>query len=316
MPAFPNAVLPKPKDWNEFEDICLSASKLRWGNPNFNRFGRQGQKQNGVDIYGYDMFGRLVGVQCKNTLGVLTENLVESEISNAENFHQLLSELNIATSASSDVNLQRHVMELSKQRVANGKFGVTILFWSDIEQELSKSRNELERFYPQFFNSSVSSVAPIDSPRDKDIARVRELLEYIDVESTVYYLEMAPKYVAMKFIEHEEPIQRVISSPVFMLYDKELESKLYGWLQKWFEITSQIRFAPYNYLEHQDVLSFIMPMDFCRTPEENKIYERLEEMRQEFLSLQHAFCEYIHQKYPEIDLMKTSEKARRFHSSI
>jgi len=316
MPAFPNAVLPKPKDWNEFEDICLSASKLRWGNPNFTRFGRQGQQQNGVDIYGYDIFGRLIGLQCKNTLGALTEKIVESEVCNAEAFSQPLLELNIATSASSDVNLQRYVMELSRQRVANGKFGVAILFWSDIEQELSKSRNELERFYPQFFNRSVSSVAPIDSPRDRDIARVRELLEYIDVESTVYYLEMAPKYVAMKFIEHEEPIQRVTSSPVFMLYDKELEVKLYSWLQKWFEMTRQIRFAPYNYLDHQDMLSFIMPMDFCRTPEENEIYERLQAMRQDFLSLQHTFCEFIHQKYPEIDLKKTSEKARRFHSSI
>ncbi|GGW73883.1 hypothetical protein [Alishewanella tabrizica] len=316
MPAFPNAVLPKPKDWNEFEEICLSAAKSRWGNPNFTRFGRQGQQQNGVDICGYDIYGRLIGVQCKNTLGTLTEKIVEDEISNAESFTPTLLELNIATSASSDVNLQRHVMELSKQRVASGKFGVAILFWSDIEQDLSKNRNELARFYPQFFNNSASSTAPTDSLRDRDINRVQELLEYIDVESTGYYLEMAPKYVAMKFIEHEEPIQRVISSPVFMLYDKELEEKLYSWLQKWFEMTGQIRFAPYNYMDHRDELSFIMPMDFFRTPEENQIYERLQVMRQEFLSLQNAFCHFIHEKYPEIDLKKTSLKARRFHSDI
>lgn len=316
MPTFPNVVLPKPKDWNEFEEICLSAAKSRWENPNFTRFGRQGQKQNGVDIFGHDIYGRPIGIQCKNTLGSLTADIVEEEIRKAESFEPPLLELNIATSASSDVNLQRYVMELSKQRVANGKFGVAIFFWSDIEQDLSKNRKELERFYPQFFLESETSATPTYLLRDRDIDRVQELLEHIDVESIDYYLDMAPKYVAIKFLEHEEPIQRIISSPIFMLYDKELEEKLYNWLQKWFEITGQIRFAPYDYIANRDELSFIMSLDLCRTPEENEMYERLKVMRQKFLSLQNTFCQFIHEKYPEIDLKKTSLKARQFYSNM
>ncbi|MDC4380410.1 hypothetical protein OHV39_07570, partial [Acinetobacter baumannii] len=62
MPTAANLELPRPKDWNEFEDICLSISKIKWSNPNFSRFGRIGQKQDGVDIYGDGQLGQLIGV--------------------------------------------------------------------------------------------------------------------------------------------------------------------------------------------------------------------------------------------------------------
>lgn len=224
MPTISSAVLPKPKDWNEFEDICLSSSKLRWVNPNFTRFGRASQKQDGVDIYGNDNLGHLIGVQCKNTLNALTESIIDSEVLKAESFASPLFVLYIATSVSPDVYLQKYVMELSRQRVASGKFGVGILFWSDIEQDLSKDPNEVARFYPQFFKHQVANNAiPVISERDKDISRLHELLQYIDIESTNYYLEMAPQSINMKFLEHVDAYQQVISSPLFILYDKELE---------------------------------------------------------------------------------------------
>lgn len=59
MPTIANSRLPKPSGWDEFEDICLSSFKLRWGSPNLARHGRQGQEQNGVDIYGQDNLQRL-----------------------------------------------------------------------------------------------------------------------------------------------------------------------------------------------------------------------------------------------------------------
>ena len=46
--------MPAPKSWDEFEDISLSAAKLRWNSTDFFRHGRLGQKQDGVDIWGHD----------------------------------------------------------------------------------------------------------------------------------------------------------------------------------------------------------------------------------------------------------------------
>ncbi len=58
----------------------------------------RGQKQDGVDIWGYDG-KRHIGVQCKNTTGELGLAVVETEIANAEKFMPKLDHLYIVTTA-------------------------------------------------------------------------------------------------------------------------------------------------------------------------------------------------------------------------
>jgi hypothetical protein len=57
LPTSANANIPPSKYWDEFEDIVLSAAKLRWSSTEFYRQGRQEQRQRGVDIYGDDAKG-------------------------------------------------------------------------------------------------------------------------------------------------------------------------------------------------------------------------------------------------------------------
>jgi hypothetical protein len=52
MPTLGTALLPAPSDWNEFEDICADLFGREWGDPNVTRYARQGERQDGVDIYG------------------------------------------------------------------------------------------------------------------------------------------------------------------------------------------------------------------------------------------------------------------------
>ena len=42
--------IPKLADWNDFEDLCCQIWKNIWDDSNVQRFGRSGQRQNGVDI--------------------------------------------------------------------------------------------------------------------------------------------------------------------------------------------------------------------------------------------------------------------------
>src|SRR5436305_13688748 len=65
MPTPATSNLPIPKDWNEFEEICADLFSKEWGDRNATRNGRQGQRHNGVDIYGSPSTGGLAGVQCK-----------------------------------------------------------------------------------------------------------------------------------------------------------------------------------------------------------------------------------------------------------
>lgn len=149
MPTIASSVVPPPKSWDEFEELTLSASKLRWDSTDFFRNGRQGQKQEGVDIWGHDV-QRLVGVQCKNTIDGVSLGVVEKEIVNAEAFEPKLEHLYIATTADRDAPLQKAVRTLSRDRNLAGKFKVDILFWDDICGDLAGDDDVFFKHYPQF----------------------------------------------------------------------------------------------------------------------------------------------------------------------
>ena len=203
---------------------------------------------------------------------------------------------------------------MSEERILNEKFGVGILFWSDIEQDLSKYINEVARFYPHFFQGQQASV-PTTSTRHKDITLVTEILKYIDLESVNYYIEMAPKSISFKFIEHVDPFQELRSSPIFHLYDQYLSNYLNSWLDKWCEISTHVVNGPYNYIEKADRLTFAMPGDGFQSVSDEATWNKLQFLFNEFKQLQNTFCQFIHRNYQEIDLKTTSEIARAFHSS-
>jgi hypothetical protein len=160
MPTLSGMKLPPPKSPEEFEEIVLSALRIKWSSPNLTMHGRKGQSQDGVDIYGEDDLGRLVGVQCKNT-DLLAIGTILAEIKNAELFSPKLNAFYVATSMSSDSRLQKEVRMLSKDRVEGSKFPVAVFFWGDIIQELVKNEPELGKYYPQIVGRSMAHGAEL-----------------------------------------------------------------------------------------------------------------------------------------------------------
>lgn len=148
MPTLANSKVLPPKGWDEFEDIVCSAAKNRWHNQDFTRHGCQGQRQEGVDVYGKDDRGQIIGLQCKNTLSGVSKRTLVDEIQKAESFQPSLTKLYIATTAPTDKTTQEYVRTLSKQRQAEGKFEVEILFWNDICQDLTLDSERLYQHYP------------------------------------------------------------------------------------------------------------------------------------------------------------------------
>lgn len=150
MPTIAHTHIPLPKAWDEFEEITLSATRLRWGFLDFFRNGRRGQRQDGVDIFGTPRAGYHVGIQCKNTVGGISLPDVLTAVNNAASFKPPLAVLYIATTAEHDGRLQEKVRNLSDQRRASGEFAVEILFWSDISGDLAKDADEFFKHYPEF----------------------------------------------------------------------------------------------------------------------------------------------------------------------
>src|SRR3990172_4678532 len=115
MPTLSSALIPPPRSWEEFEEITLSAVRIKWESPTFTRHGRSGQGQHGVDLYGPNELGALVGVQCKldsRDIAARLEELIEQ----AEAFSPPLPEFFLATATPTDAKLQQEVRLVSHHR--------------------------------------------------------------------------------------------------------------------------------------------------------------------------------------------------------
>lgn len=182
MPTFASSNIPTPKSWDEFENIVLSMSKIRWKSSDFFGNGRRGQRQDGVDVFGTSSDGTAIGVQCKNTVGGLSESIVNSEVTNAESFDPPLKALYVATTAQRDSTIQKAIRKLSEARILSGKFAVHLLFWDDVVNDLASDENELLKHYPQFI--SVKNL-----PKEHDQKLYDQLLELLPSNGVITFLD-------------------------------------------------------------------------------------------------------------------------------
>jgi tetratricopeptide (TPR) repeat protein len=188
MPTVPQSELPKPKSWDEFEDIVWDLYKRVWGDPDAQRYGRTGQAQQGVDIYGRParLGGRYAGIQCKRYDATkLTRAAVEKEIAKAEEFEPALAEYIVATTDRRDATLQRDVREIDEERRAADKFPVRVVFWEDLCSLLAhpENRDILQKHYGEWLG--IVRRAPFTLPpdlatftgRDDLLAQLDDLLQ-------------------------------------------------------------------------------------------------------------------------------------------
>lgn len=149
IPTLANMQIPPPKSWDEFQDITLTALKLRWRSPDLQQNGRQGQQQAGVDIYGSDDLGRYTGVQCKLTTHELKRKEVEAEVLKAQGFVPALATFFVATTGRRDAKIQTDVRLLSEARLLSKKFPVGVIFWEDLVQDLLTSPGDFHKHFPE-----------------------------------------------------------------------------------------------------------------------------------------------------------------------
>jgi hypothetical protein len=144
-----------PRDWPDFENLCLAIFRAEWSDPLALKNGRTGQPQHGVDVYGSPRPERdtIYGVQCKGKDRLYdakaTVAELHEELSKAEKFSPGLAHWIFATSAARDGALQKAARELSAKRVREGLFQVTVLGWEDIQFILARHPDVVEDFYPE-----------------------------------------------------------------------------------------------------------------------------------------------------------------------
>ena len=233
MPTHSTSDLPKPKSWDEFEDITWEIYKRKWQDNHAQRYGRSGQEQNGIDIYGrQNCSDKYIGVQCKRYKDKkLTQEIIKAEIVKAEGFSYPLSEYIIATTASRDTKLQDFVLSLNQERRAENKFAVYIVFWEDICNDLADPNNRdlLKKYYsewePIFSNQekSISSeqVASIHCLLSFEIQQDCNLLQEL-LNQNQY--DLSEKWQSC--FSQNRGVWRDISSRLLLARSRELMSKI------------------------------------------------------------------------------------------
>lgn len=142
-----------PRNWQDFEDLCLDLWRLKWNDPTAQKHGREGQKQFGVDVVGRPGQGTaLTGVQCKLLSQLagrkLTLEMIEAEAEKAEVFEPPLSSFIIATTALRSGESQRAALDLGNSN--QFQFTILVFAWEDIWDDLEQpwAASVLAKYYP------------------------------------------------------------------------------------------------------------------------------------------------------------------------
>jgi len=150
---------PPLASWNEFERLCRDLFKNDWNSRITSLNGRNGSRQNGVDIYRYPGGGQEIwGVQCKGKEiypeKKITIDKIEDEIDEALGFEPVLSHYIFATTMRRDVKLQRDLRKLVRR--IDLPFSVEIVFWDDIEDMIADMPDIQRKYYPNHSDQTES----------------------------------------------------------------------------------------------------------------------------------------------------------------
>lgn len=162
-----------PLYWQQFEDLTAGVFSSVYRDPKPTKFGRPGQAQNGVDVYGYENGnGRLIGIQCKRMDeldehnqprpgGAITQKILDREIDEMrKGFQPLPDTWILATTAKRDAAIQRYAANLDRDSRKSGSFGIQLWFWDDFITDLNR-HHDLQHWY-------YSNVIQVRSSDDQD----------------------------------------------------------------------------------------------------------------------------------------------------
>jgi tetratricopeptide (TPR) repeat protein len=166
-----------PAEGDKFEEICADLFSRIWNDTQLVRYGRAGQRQNGVDIYGKEN-GADSGVQCKGKRNwpptKLTVAEIDAEVEEAKKFNPPLKTYIFATTADNDVHVTDHVNAISAKHAEQGFFRVTVFGWRELVRRFYDYPELLQKHFGIYTLRQLQRTMPTS---DDVAARVVEELK-------------------------------------------------------------------------------------------------------------------------------------------
>ncbi len=214
MPSRLDTNYPHPTDPDEFESLIRDICALEWDDPDTEKFGRKGQKQNGVDVYGRptDHPGKYRGAQCKlRTKGAsLSEKEVEAEVTEARRFPHKLDALIIVTDGPRDTDVQIIIDKINERELNSGGFRVIIWFWENIIERLSVYPSLIVKYYRDYF-ANLTTLPIVENLVDMPLQVV---IAYNGVDHDLNELEEALRFRGIRLFREIQPREANLSQIV------------------------------------------------------------------------------------------------------
>lgn len=176
-------ILPKLANDNDFEDLVRDVYIKEFRNPNLQRYGRSGQKQDGIDIIGIAginyQSGKPTVIQCKNHVNGISDTSLISEIeTELEKFDKSIfknDDYLFVTSADNSKPVIDHCAKITGERIEQGKPGVQIHFWDFVADKALKNRDILHAYYSDKFPLLPPDflVLPDDNLKHRKTVRIK-----------------------------------------------------------------------------------------------------------------------------------------------
>lgn len=143
---------PPPAEWQTFQTLVAGFAGSLYDSHTVEEYGRNGQRQNGVDIFAKDRLGKNVGIQCKWTSDSLARTALADECAKAIKFSPKLDYFVLWTTAQRDVHLQ----DIAHALDASGAydFGVSIRFWDDAIDNLNRAFSVASTYYADWIEQN------------------------------------------------------------------------------------------------------------------------------------------------------------------
>ena len=186
--------IPPLVDGELFEKLCLDLYKVKFGDRT-QRNGRQGQSQDGVDIFVPD---QNIGIQCKKKDfdNKITDLELQKEVQKAKNFKPPLQRFILATTCKRDAKIQEVARLISEDHKNQKLFSVEIHSWDEIRNLLREHYEIYEKYYLNFqkidvqdsINPAIISSIKIES-RHQELNRIRDLINNDKPKTALELLE-------------------------------------------------------------------------------------------------------------------------------
>ena len=158
MPTSPLMEIPKSRSAKEFESICKDILEKKYGS-RFVKYGRDGQKQNGIDIYNKSSSNSYTVAQCKNYFNQSSVNrlikAIRNDINSLNNlpFYKDINKFIVMTSMDRDRKVQDDISSI------NCGFSIELCFWEYIQEAICSNDDLVKKYYPQFYKSKSNSIS-------------------------------------------------------------------------------------------------------------------------------------------------------------